>query len=236
MGEISTWLDLIDQANREGARVSTETLTYLAGGTSISADVFRNRDWRKIFNIDYSDVQWVATGEWLTEESWHHYAKEQPHGAVNHHYVKSEWLDAALAWPQMMVSTDALPAIDLDVLSNPNVAGTFAKFIGEHVRERKRLPLREALAKTSLYQANWLSLASPAFLRKGRLQVGADADIVVFDLDEISANADYGKPYRPSSGIDYVIVAGRLVVAQGQRLTGRYPGIRLLGKHYKQGD
>ena len=58
----------IDAANARGARITTETLSYLAGGTSIAADVFVNRDWRAIFDIDYEDVQWVPTGEWLDEE------------------------------------------------------------------------------------------------------------------------------------------------------------------------
>jgi len=56
---------MIDAANARGARITTETLSYLAGGTSIAADVFVNRDWRTIFDIDYEDVQWVPTGEWL---------------------------------------------------------------------------------------------------------------------------------------------------------------------------
>ncbi|MGI9293501.1 MAG: amidohydrolase family protein, partial [Pseudomonadales bacterium] len=120
MGGIHEWLAMIDKANAEGANITTETLSYAAGGTSISADVFQRRDWQKIFDITYKDVQWVATGEWMTEESWEKYSREQPAGAVNHHYVKEQWVEAAMQWPGMMISTDALPALDLDVLSNPN--------------------------------------------------------------------------------------------------------------------
>jgi len=63
MGRIGDWLAMIDEANREGANITTETLSYAAGGTSIAADVFRRRDWQAIFDITYEDVQWVATGE-----------------------------------------------------------------------------------------------------------------------------------------------------------------------------
>ena len=87
MNGIETWLEKIDAARARGVTVTTETLSYLAGGTSISADVFRKRDWRSIFAIDYSDVQWVATGEWPTEKTWEHYARTEPTGMVNHHYV-----------------------------------------------------------------------------------------------------------------------------------------------------
>lgn len=230
MGRIGDWLAMIDQANRDGANITTETLSYAAGGTSISADVFRRRDWQKIFDISYEDVQWVATGEWLTKESWDKYAKQQPNGMVNHHYVKEDWLITALRWPGMMISTDALPALDLDVLANPNVAGTFSRVLGHYVRETKVLTLNEAIAKMSLLQAKWMAQASPAFNKKGRLQEGADADIVIFDPATVAANATYGDPYKKPNGIQHVIVAGRQVVKDSVRIEGRYPGKKILSR------
>jgi len=229
MGRIDEWLAAIDAARARGATVATETLTYAAGGTSISADVFRYRDWREMFDIDYSEVQWVATGEWLTEDSWQRYQREQPHGMVNHHYVKEAWIEQALAWPEMMVSTDALPAMDRDVLTNPNIAGSYARFLGHYVRERGILSLPEAIARTSYLQAQWMQKISSYFANKGRIQVGADADIVVFNPTTIGARADYGIPYRPSVGISAVLVAGRRLLDEQGVIEGRYPGQHLLG-------
>ena len=230
MGGISDWLAMIDQANKEGANIATEMLSYAAGGTSISADVFQRRDWQKIFDITYEDVQWVATGEWLTKETWDKYSKEQPHGAVNHHYVKEDWMTTGIKWPKMMISTDALPALDLDVLSNPNIAGTFSRVLGHYVRDTKTLSLHEALAKMSLYQAQWMAQTTPAFNKKGRIQHGADADIVIFDPQTIAANATYGDPYQAPTGIQHVIVGGRHIVKDSVRLEGRYPGKKILGR------
>jgi hypothetical protein len=230
MGRIGDWLDMIDAANRSGANITTETLSYAAGGTSISADVFQRRDWRKIFDIDYSDVQWVATGEWLTKETFEKYSKEQPYGAVNHHYVKEEWIETAMRWPGMMISTDALPALDVGILSNPNIAGTFSRFLGHYVRDRGLMSLMDGIAMTSYKQAKWMQQVSAAFTKKGRIQIGADADIVIFNPDTIQAEATYGKPYEPSSGITHVLVGGRLVVESGQRIEGRYPGKRILSQ------
>jgi N-acyl-D-aspartate/D-glutamate deacylase len=230
MGRVGDWLAMIDEANAQGANIATETLSYAAGGTGISADVFRRRDWQKIFDITYEDVQWVATGEWLTRESWDRYAREQPAGTVNHHYVKEAWMTTAMQWPKMMISTDALPALDLDVLTNPNVAGTFSRVLGHYVRDTQLLTLSEALAKMSLLQAQWMAQASPAFKKKGRLQVGADADIVIFDADTIAANATYGDPYQKPTGLLHVLVGGRQVVKDSVRIEGRYPGKRITGR------
>lgn len=228
MGGIDEWLAKIDAANARGARITTETLSYLAGGTSIAADVFVNRDWRAIFDIDYEDVQWVPTGEWLDEERFLRYQQDYPTSSINHHYVKEEWLLKALAWPGMMVSTDALPAFDIEVKTNPNIAGTYAHFLGRYVRELEVMPLIEGLRRITLLPAQWLALASEDFARKGRLQVGADADIVIFDADEIAPRAEYGDPYKTSLGIHHVLVGGRPVVTDGKQVEGRYPGKHLL--------
>jgi len=229
MGRIGDWLTMIDDANKAGANITTETLSFAAGGTSIGADVFRRRDWQAIFDISYEDVQWVATGEWLTEESWEKYSKEQPAGAVNHHYVKEQWVETALQWPRMMVSTDALPTVDTRIATNPNLAGTFSRLLGHYVRDEKIIGLHEALAKMSLYQAQWMEQAAPLFKRKGRIQLGADGDIVIFDAKTIAANADYGDPYQPSTGIHHVLVGGQQVVKNGVHLEEVYAGKKLLG-------
>ena len=128
----------------------------------------------------------------------------------------------------MMVSTDALPAVDTRIATNPNIAGTFARLLGHYVREQKVLSLTEALAKISLHQAQWMEQAAPLFKRKGRIQLGADADIVIFDATTVAANADYGDPYQPSSGIQHVLVAGQQVVKGGTHREQLYPGKKLL--------
>lgn len=226
MHAAAKWLSLIDAANTRGANITTETLSFAAGGTAIGADVF-TRDWQKIFNISYADVQWTATGEWLTEDTFKKHQRENPGGMINHHYVKEAWMETVLRWPRAMVSSDVTPAFDSNVMTNPNIAGTFARFLGHYVRDRNLVPLPEALAKTSLYQAQWLEGFAPAFAKKGRLQVGMDADITIFDPEKIAARADYGDPYQASAGINYVINGG-VIVAENGKLTGANPGQRIL--------
>lgn len=229
MHAVGQWLDEIDAANARGANIVVDNLAYAAGGTAIGADVF-NRDWQKIFNISYEDVQWTETGEWLTEERWKHFRKTNPAGMINHHYVKEEWMETALVWPKAMVSTDVTPSFSTDRLTNPNIAGTFSRLIGTYARDRALLDLSQALARTSLNQALWLEEVAPLFAKKGRVQVGADADLVIFDPQTINGQADYGKPYQASRGIHYVIVAGQVVVANGAVVNDITPGRRLFGQ------
>jgi len=223
MQAVPDWLDQIDAANERGAKITTETLSWAAGGTSIGAAVF-GRDWQSVFNITYEDVQWTATGEWLTEETFNAYRAAEPSGMVNHHYVKEDWMEAALSWPRMMVSSDVTPAISEDILANPNLSATFSRFIAHYARDRGVVTLSEALAKSSLYQAEWLQNTAPAFAKKGRLQEGMDADIVIFDLEAIAPAADYGAPYSASKGINFVIVGGTVVAQDGHLVEGAAPG------------
>ncbi len=127
-----------------------------------------------------------------------------------------------------MVSSDTLPALYLDIKTNPNIAGTFSRLPGHYVRNRKILSLPDALRRITLLPAPWLKRASPAFQNKGRLQIGADADVVVFDPDLIATAATYGDPYQKSIAVSWVIIGGAVVIENGQRLEGRYPGRRLI--------
>ena len=142
-------------------------------------------------------------------------------------HVKEEWLEQALKWPRMMASTDVTPAFATDRLSNPNIAGTFSRLIGHYSRDQGLFDLSDALASVSLFQAQWLGSFSPAFNKKGRLQVGMDADIIIFDATRIQERADYGKPYQASVGIEHVIVAGQMIMASGKVNSNILPGERL---------
>ena len=227
MQGIDEWLTKIDEANARGANITTETLSYAAGGAAIMSAVF-HRDWQSIFNITYEDVQWTATGEWLTEETFKKYQKEQPTGFVNHHYVKEDWMRTALKWPKMIVSSDVTPAVDRSILANPNGAGTFSRLLGQYVREQDVMDLNDGLARITLYPAQWLENVAPSFAGKGRICEGCDADIVIFDAETIEANADYGVPYESPTGVIHVWVGGEQVVRDGTLVQTAFPGQRIL--------
>ena len=89
MGGVGEWLRLIDAARDRGVDVTSEMFPWTAGSASISAAVF-GRNWREVFAIDYKDVQWSATGEWMTPELFKHYRENEPRGLTIHHYIKED--------------------------------------------------------------------------------------------------------------------------------------------------
>jgi N-acyl-D-amino-acid deacylase len=104
---------------------------------------------------------------------------------------------------------------------HPRAYGTYPRIFGRYVRDEQVLSLEEAVHKAAYRPAEQLGLT-----RKGRLQVGADADVVVFNPETVNEEATYTEPHRFPTGIDYVVVAGEVAVDHGS-ITSARPG-RLL--------
>jgi N-acyl-D-aspartate/D-glutamate deacylase len=228
MGNIENFLALIAAAQLEEIDITTEVYPYTAGSTTISAAVF-NRNWQEIFAINYQDVEWAETGERLTKESWERYREEDPHGNIIHHYGREEWTRVALADPGVIIASDAMPVLSEDKGVHPRTIGTFSRVLGYYARDERLLTLHSALAKMTILPARRMEQHYPVFARKGRLQVGADADIVIFDADRIIDKATYQNPLARSSGVSDVVVGGQPVVLNGVLQNSAYPGKLLLG-------
>ena len=107
---------------------------------------------------------------------------------------------------------------------HPRGAGTYARILAHYVRDRRTITLMDAIRKMSLMPAQRLEQAAPAARRKGRVQEGADADLVVFDPRDVQDQATYEKGPVPSTGFRYVLVAGTPVVSDGKIVPGVLPG------------
>ena len=109
---------------------------------------------------------------------------------------------------------------------HPRSAGTRAKVL-RMVREDKNMPLMEAISKMSYLHAKYFDELGgiSQFRTKGRVQVGADADIVVFNPDTVTDNSTYepGMGALPSTGIPYVLVNG-VVVVKDSTVQKVFPG------------
>lgn len=229
MGEISKFLSLIDQARNNGVDISSEAYPYNAGSTSISAEVF-GRDWRKIFAISYEDVQVADTGQRFTESMWNDYRNSKPTTSIIHHYGKEPWTQEALKSTGIMIASDASPIMSTTKKVHPRGMGTFSRILGRYVREEKLFDLPTAIEKMTLLPAQRMETVSASFAKKGRLQEGADADIVIFDPKTIKDNATYANPYQAPDGIKAVIVSGRIIVQDGKVIENVYPGQMLIGQ------
>lgn len=227
MQNTELFLKKIRDARADGVDVSTEVLPYNAGSTSIGAAVFA-RDWRTIFNIDYSDVQRASTGEFFTQESFERTRREEPGADIIHHYVKEEWTRFLVEAPDVIVSSDGLVVSSIDKNIPPQGVGSFSKLIGKYVRDENALDLMTALSKITLLPAQLLEKSAPAFRLKGRLQIGMDADITVFDLATIAAKTTYEQPHNASVGIQTLLVDGQLVIENGEIRDDIFPGQHVL--------
>ena len=227
MGGMAEFLRAIRAARARGARITTESFPYNAGSTANTAAVF-NRDWRKVFAIDYEDVEVAATGERFTEATWHEYREKHPGMGVIHHYNREAWTAIATNAPDVAVASDGMPIFSLEAKVPPWGIGTNARVLGRYAREKGSLSLMTALSKMTILPASILQDYSPSFRRKGRIQAGADADITIFDADTIIDNATFQDPYQPSSGIAHVLVNGTFVVRDGEFMEGVHPGRRVL--------
>lgn len=229
MRNTALFLNEIAKACQQGVDITTEILPYNAGSALISSAVF-NRNWQEIFDITYEDVEWAATGERFTEETWRERKKNGPDGQVIHHYVKEDWTRRALVEPGVMIVSDLLPMLSEDKNVAPHNA-VFTKVLARYVRDEPLLDMNTALAKMTLLPAKRLEKIAPAFKKKGRLQIGTDADITVFNPATIKDNATYANPYQTADGISYVIVNGTMIVRAGELVRGAYPGKEILSDH-----
>jgi dihydroorotase len=109
---------------------------------------------------------------------------------------------------------------------HPRTTGTFSKVLGRYVREAgaHSLSLMDAIRKMTLMPAQRLEARVPAMAQKGRLQVGADADVTIFDAAKVLDRSTYRQPSLSPVGIQHVIVNGVSVVANARAVEGVAPG------------
>jgi N-acyl-D-aspartate/D-glutamate deacylase len=219
LGSTTVVLEMIADARARGVDVTTEAYPYTAASTLLSSAYFAD-GWQERLGISYGDLQWSATGERLTQETFSKYRKVP--GWVIAHSIPAPVVDAAIKDPALIVASDGIP-FDTGG-EHPRGAGTFSRVLGYYVRERGLLSLMDAVRKMTLLPAQRLERFVPQMRQKGRLRVGSDADITVFDAATISDRATFEKPMQTSGGIVHVLVSGSFVVKDNKYIDGVFPG------------
>jgi hypothetical protein len=227
LGNIHMALDMVNAAQLKNFDITTELYSYTAASTRIQGAMFED-GWQKRLGISYEDLQWVETGERLTKESFDAYRKQG--GLLIMHMMKPEWIKAGIAAPGVMIASDGMPYAKL---AHPRTAGTFSRVLGKYVREDKVIDLMTALEKMTLLPAKRLESIAPMMRFKGRIQVGADADITIFNPETVIDRATFEKGLEFSAGIEYVMVNGTFVLKNGKTVAGVLPGQPVYGKFKK---
>jgi N-acyl-D-aspartate/D-glutamate deacylase len=236
-------LGVVERARSHGAHVSTEAYPYGTGMTSVNA-AFLDPNVLHRRGITPHAIQDIATGRRFDSAEDLANARQTNVGDLvfvefleEDDPTTRQLLTRALIFPDTTIATDGfeplwrstpyndhqwpLPA---DAVTHPRTAGTYSRSIRTLWRETGALSLMEVIRRSSLLPAQILAASVPAMSRKGRVQTGADADIVVFDPDTVSDQATYTYTTAPSTGYDYVIVNGVELVSEGRLRTDQLPG------------
>jgi len=215
---------MVEAAQKRGLDVTTECYPYVAANTSIENAIF-DPGWQERLGITYHELQWVKTGERLTAVTFEKFRKEG--GQVVIYAIPESAVRAAVANPIVMIASDGPRFTGPKV--HPRGQGTFSRVLGHYVRDEHALDLMTALRKMTIMPAQRLELRAPAFKQKGRIQLGSDADITMFDPIRVIDRATFDEPMRYSEGIQFVLVGGVPVVRDGTLVTGVFPGRAVRG-------
>ena len=227
LGDIQLGLDMVNAAQKRGLDITTELYSYTAASTTLQSAMFSD-GWQDRLGISYGDLQWVVSGERLTKESFEKYRKDG--GVVIMHMMKPEWIKTGIAAPGVIIASDGMPYAKL---AHPRTGGTFSRVLGKYVREEKVINLATAIEKMTLLPAKRLENIAPMMRFKGRVQIGADADITIFNPNTIIDKGTFENGPSFSEGIEYVIVNGVFVLKNGKTVDNAFPGQPIYGKYKK---
>lgn len=239
---------MIQSAQANGVNITVEAYPYGAGSTAIGTALFEGANWQARLG-DISKSDFTLDGVPLSDAEFDRLQAEEPDTDIVVHFLDpdhnpddSALLAQSILYPGGAIASDGggwslggEPVADTEwplpaaAESHPRSAGTFSKFLRVYVRENRMIDLSDALAKLSLIPAQILEEAVPQMRTKGRLQEGADADIVIFDFDTVSDRATYEEPAQLSAGFHYVIVAGTPLIWAGELDTEALPGQEIRG-------
>ena len=223
-------LEVLNSAQADGIRICSDIYPYDAWQTQLGSAILDEGFFRR-YECKYGDLEVgsevvvdgkvaMRTGERFTQELFERVRELVLEGVIEDpfiigHIIRPDKVKLAMLNPYVMICSDGGVTQDSNtgmLSAHPRTSGTYARFLGRYVREEGLMDLVSALFKCSTLPAKVLGLAN-----KGKLAVGADADITVFNPDTIIDRATFGAgALKPPEGIDFVIVNGVITVHKGK--------------------
>ncbi|WP_327085799.1 amidohydrolase family protein [Nonomuraea sp. NBC_01738] len=236
-------LGLVEKVRAEGSRVTTEAYPYGAGMTGVGAAFLAPELLHRRGLTPHSIGLLGAEGRIADAETLRGVRETEPGSAAFVHLLDEDdpaefaFIQRALTFTDAAVATDAVPLLwrsgtpdplswplARDAVTHPRTAGTYGRTLRRLVRENGVMSLAEAVRRCTLVPADVVGSGVPAMRRKGRVQVGCDADLTVFDPETVSDRATYTETARPSAGFVHVLVGGDFVVRDEHLLPAAMPG------------
>ena len=238
--------EVVSNAQRAGLHVTTEAYVYGAGESGIGAAEFDPSDIQKRMQLEWSDLTLVKNNKsFETKEEFVKARTDNPGDAVVVHFLREEddprdasLLDMSVLYPGTAICTDAIAWVQPDgsfyegsewplpdnLNSHPRAAGNYCRFLRRWVRERQVLSWMDAIRQASLNSCLILEHFVPAMKKKGRIQEGMDADIIVFNPETVTEKTTFQKPLQLSEGMQHVIVNGTFLIRDEELDAEALPG------------
>ncbi len=242
--DIDDCADLVQSAIDSGLNITAEAYPYGAGSSLIGAEVFRGDDWLARWGVPSASYM-EANGKPLTQEKITELQANNPGQVVVMHFLKPDdnpsdrqKMDRSVLFPSAAIASDAMPWMDSkgqviegdvwplpsDAIAHPRSIACYTRFISKYVNEYKAISLVEAMERCSLNACRIIENSVPQMKNKGRVQVGKDADLVIFKLEDIKVLATFEAPNALSEGMHYVIVNGTPIIVNGELQLDVNPG------------
>lgn len=214
-------LDRIRAANAAGLSITTCVYPYSYWATYLYNRRF-DAGWQDRYGISYGDLRLVGSNERLTPQSFARYRKSSKLVAVPEGVMPlDKTVDVALKEPFCMIGSDGGIQFESRANSHPRGAACFSTAV-RHAFDIN-MPLENILEKLTSLPS---SIVRPAMKERAILQDGAIADLTVFDPATIRGNATVENPNQFSSGIEMVIVNGKIAFKDGKLAAKNGIGIR----------
>ena len=211
-GMMEDALKLMRKHQEEGVDLSVDAYPYAAFSTLIGSDVFEEGCFER-WGVSYDAIELTEApyeNMRCTKEIFDDARENHPEMIAIAHVMQEEEIKLALSDPMVMIASDGLYR---NHKGHPRGAGTFSRFIGKYLRDEKLMDFVQGMKKITLFPAKRLGLK-----HKGRIELGADADLTIFDQEKIIDRAVFGDGQRPSLGISYVFLGGEKALEHGQIL------------------